>query len=161
MARRFRRHPSGTPLIERLMERVDKRGPLGCWPWLSTRNSEGYGMFTLQVEGRRVSRPAHRLVWTELVGEIPADKVLDHICRVRHCVRPEHLEIVTFRANVLRGVGPTAQNARRSECVNGHQLTPANLYLTREGHRHCRTCALRRAAEHKQRRRGVQKGRAA
>jgi hypothetical protein len=83
---------------------------------------------------------AHRLVYEELVGPIPEGMELDHLCRNTSCVNPAHLEPVPHRVNVLRGVGPTAENAVKTECVNGHPLTGRNLCIRKEGGRKCRTC---------------------
>jgi hypothetical protein len=113
-------------------------------------------MFPLFENGRRVAtKAAHRLFYEQLVGPIPDGLQLDHLCRVRHCVNPDHLEPVTQTANVLRGIGPTAVNAGKTHCVHGHPFTPDNTYINKQGNRHCRACAIRRAAEHKARNRKV------
>ena len=78
-----------------------------------------------------------------LVGPIPKDLCIDHLCRVRNCVNPAHLEPVTVRENILRGNGPTAVNARKQLCKYGHRLFGRNLYQKpRHGWpaRECRTC---------------------
>ena len=69
----------------------------GCWLWTGRVNkSTGYG--------EQANDLAHRLFYESLVGEIPAGLELDHLCRVHRCVNPSHLEAVTHRVNVLRGV---------------------------------------------------------
>ena len=86
---------------------------------------------------------AHRVAYEALIGPIPKGLCLDHLCRVRYCVNPAHLEPVTVRENVLRGISPPAVNARKRLCKNGHALSGRNLYLkTRYGWpgRECRTC---------------------
>jgi hypothetical protein len=75
-----------------------------------------------------------------LVGPIPDGLVLDHLCRVRNCVRPEHLEVVTFRENVLRGEGSSANRARQTHCYKGHLLEGENVYTPHNGKRGCKTC---------------------
>lgn len=86
-------------LDERFWEKVDRRGPDECWPWLAA-TSQGYGIFHVRV-GEPLAR-AHRFSYGLLVGAIPDGLVLDHLCRNRACVNPEHLEPVTYRVNNLR-----------------------------------------------------------
>lgn len=69
--------------------------------------------------------------------------VLDHLCRVRGCVNPAHLEIVDNTTNILRGEGPTAQNARKTHCKRGHELNAENVRVCR-GERICWPCKLQR-----------------
>jgi hypothetical protein len=107
-----------------------------CWLWTGSRNWGGYGQFRLH---QRLLL-AHRWAYEFCVGPIPEGLTLDHLCRVHNCVNPEHLEAVTHRENVLRGTGPTALNAARTHCVNGHAFTPDNLYPLATGHRRCAAC---------------------
>jgi hypothetical protein len=96
----------------------------------------GYGY--LRPGGRQVY--AHRFAFEALVGPIPEGLSLDHLCRVTWCVFPGHLDPVEHRTNVLRGVGPTAVNARKTHCKRGHPLSGDNLYVQPRGYRNCRTC---------------------
>lgn len=82
---------------------------------------------------------SHRIVYEALIGQIPSGMVLDHLCRVRNCVNPQHLEPVTNRANILRGNTPSAENARKTHCQNGHLLAGDNLGFNKS-RRLCRTC---------------------
>lgn len=91
----------------------------GCRLWQHIK-ANGYGRFYLQ--GR--TRLAHRVAFEWANGPIPEGFSLDHLCRNRACVEPSHLEIVTNRENILRGVGITAENARKTHCVRGHLLAP-------------------------------------
>lgn len=127
-----------TPLLERLMAKVEV-AESGCWEWTGTKLHGGYGMIG---EGGRKGRMllAHRAAYQELVGPIPEGLTLDHLCRNRGCVNPEHLEPVTGTENVLRGEGPTAKNARKTECPKGHPYSDENTRRTPTG-RICRTCA--------------------
>jgi hypothetical protein len=75
---------------------IDERG---CWLWTGRMNRNGYGRAYWYGKEPVV----HRLVYEILIGQIPKGLVLDHLCRVRHCCNPEHLEPVTIRENTLRG----------------------------------------------------------
>lgn len=110
--------------------------PLGCWLWIASVSS-GYGYF--QYAGKR--EPAHRVSYKLFRGSIPKGLQIDHLCRVRRCVNPEHLEAVTVRENVLRGNGPTARHARKTHCPRGHEFTPENTYIwSIHKNRACKTC---------------------
>ncbi|WP_328449856.1 HNH endonuclease [Streptomyces sp. NBC_00386] len=109
--------------------------PTSCLAWTAGRNSYGYGKF--YWAGRNI--PAHRFAYLALVGEIPAGLSLDHLCRVRHCVRPDHLEAVTPRENTLRGVNHVADQVKRTRCPQGHAYTAASTRI-KNGKRECRTC---------------------
>jgi hypothetical protein len=134
------------PLRERALEKVDQRGPGECWPWLGQKDEKGYGQVR---ESNRRSRSlmAHRVVYELLVGLIPEGLTLDHLCRVRHCVNPAHLEPVTNRENILRGDGPAARHARQTHCKYGHPFDEQNTLHRRNGRgRSCRTCQRERSA---------------
>lgn len=92
---------------ERFWKYVDASGP--CWLWQGYRTHDGYGRFNIR---RGLARGAHRFSWTTLVGEIPDGMQIDHLCRVRHCVNPDHLEVVTSWQNTLRGRNPVGVRAR-------------------------------------------------
>lgn len=109
----------------------------GCWLW-EAGQSQGYGYVWLKGQMLRV----HRVVYELLVGHIPRRLELDHKCRVRCCCNPEHLEPVTKKVNLQRGVGVGAMNALKTHCPKGHSLKDA---YTTSGKRQCRTCAKQRA----------------
>lgn len=121
------------------MHRVEKR-PHGCWLWTGVIQAGGYGRFRTQNRGHM----AHRWLYEQLVGPIPEGMQLDHLCRVRNCVRPDHLEPVTPRENTLRSNATSAVNARKDVCVNGHPFTPENTYWRPTGGRTCRECGRAR-----------------
>lgn len=104
----------------------------GCWIWDHVKDRHGYGHFS-HVGAHRWSYELH-------VGPIPEGLSLDHLCRNPPCVNPDHLEPVTHRENVLRGVSPCAQHARQTHCKRGHPLSGDNLRLRPNGHRACREC---------------------
>lgn len=108
-----------------------------CWLYSGYKDRNGYVSLRRMVEGKRPL--AHRYFYEKLVGEIPEGFVIDHLCRVRNCVNPDHLEAVTSRENTLRGIGVTAKNAVKTECNRGHSLNGENLYLYKS-RRHCRKC---------------------
>jgi hypothetical protein len=108
----------------------------GCWEWTAGISSNGYPNFWLDG----VTQSAHRLSYELFVGPIPDGLHLDHLCRVRHCVRPSHLEPVTAQENVLRGEGIPAHAARKTHCDNGHPFDQANTYMHPSGQRMCRAC---------------------
>lgn len=108
----------------------------GCWEWNWTKNPKGYGIFSIHGHPRLV----HRFVYAALVGPIPVGLQLDHLCRVRNCVNVGHLEPVTGRENILRGVSPSAACARKTSCLRGHPLHGENLDLRKNGKRRCKAC---------------------
>lgn len=119
----------------------------GCWIFDKV-NDKGYALFHVD----RIPVEGHRWCYLFLIGEVPAGLTLDHLCRVRRCVNPWHLDVVPHRINILRGVGPAAVNAKRTQCVDGHPFTRENTYVTPDGRRQCRICMRRRAEKYQQRR---------
>lgn len=131
--------------LETFWQRVDKDGAEGCWLWTGGRSPDGYGQFWMGGEGGRTLR-AHRVAYEDLVGAVPEGLMLDHLCRVRHCVRPDHLEPVTNAENLRRGA--EARRAESPHCPHGHLWTPDNTVYGSHGYRMCRTCrneAIRRS----------------
>lgn len=121
---------------ERFWEKVAKTET--CWIWTAALTDEGYGSFWT---GEKVDL-AHRVAW-RLAGLGEPLGELDHVCRVRACVRPhpDHLEDVTGAENNRRSGSASAMNARKEACHRGHAFTEENTYRTPNGRRQCRTCA--------------------
>lgn len=153
---------SGRPTdpVARFWRKVNTNGPemkrdLGpCWQWLGKPHKSGYGRHS-PATGAIVY--AHRYSYTLLVGPVPEDLQLDHLCRNTMCVRPDHLDPVTQRENIARSEAATAINGRKTHCDAGHPLVGDNLhvYLIRATGtlgRRCRACGAERAREYRARR---------
>ena len=146
--------PVNNDVIERFWAKVDSGvDPAGCWVWLAGQDSSGYGLFWV---GRNVK--AHRFAFELAFGPIPNGRQLDHLCRQRLCVRVDHLEVVDQRTNILRGMGPTAHNARKTECDRGHPFSGLNLIHRSDGGRRCRACnrAMKRESQRRYRARRLE-----
>ena len=124
---------------KRFMSKVGKTDE--CWLWTASKSHDGYGRFWL---GGKV-RYAHCVAYEWLVGPVPEGLSLDHLCRVRHCVNPDHLEPVTSGENSRRG-NTGQNNASKTHCPQGHEYNEENTTMDR-GRRYCRTCQRDRARE--------------
>ena len=108
----------------------------GCWDWIGPLDANGYGR-----HGRVL---AHRRAYEEMRGQIASDRELDHLCRNRKCVNPDHLDSVSHAENVRRGMCGEVNGRRmraKKACVRGHAFTPENTGIDHRGHRACRECA--------------------
>jgi hypothetical protein len=112
-----------------------------CWEWIAYRLPAGYGRF---YDGHRDAM-AHRFAYETWNGPVPNGTTIDHLCRNRCCVNPDHLEAVTHRENLLRGNTVSALNARKTHCPRGHPYDEANTHIQRDGGRICRQCNRDRA----------------
>ena len=130
------------PMLDRLADKM--RVGDGCWEWTGGKTPQGYGMVA--------RRQAHRVVYELLAGPIPDGLVIDHLCRNRGCVRPDHLEPVTNRENLMRGEGITAAFAAQTHCKRGHPFNDANTYRRPDGGRQCRACNAQAQIDSKARR---------
>lgn len=127
-------------LEERFWEKVVITGFTECWLWGGAKTN-GYGSIGYQTEGGGKTKhiSSHRAAYQLLIGPIPDNLDLDHLCRNPGCCNPKHLEPVTHRENVLRGEGPSAKQARQTHCKRGHPLSGDNLLPYSYG-RVCKTC---------------------
>lgn len=106
----------------------------GCWEWQGAL-SAGYGSYRRQTE----TRLAHRRAYEDLVGPIPEDLQLDHLCRNPRCVNPSHLEPVTSRENTVRGTNPNMVRHLAATCPKGHNKAE-HRYVSPKGVGYCRIC---------------------
>jgi len=109
----------------------------GCWIWTGAKMRNGYGH--LAVDGKKYA--AHRYSYIQLKGAVPKNLDLDHLCRVRECANPDHLEPVTRSENLRRGLKRGEHNRAKTHCPNLHPYSGDNLYLHPSGRRCCRKCA--------------------
>ena len=130
----------------------------GCWFWTAYTDPKGYGM----VWWRGKMQWAHRIAFLLAEGYLPPRPTyhhpnhgkalqLDHLCRNRACVNPDHLAVVTKAENVRRGEGLAAQNARKETCPQGHPLSGENLYVYPNGKRACRECRREKGRRYRER----------
>ena len=117
--------------VRPLEDYIEKEPNSGCWLWTAHVDRLGYGHVTRGGQNQRV----HRVMYELAKGPIPEGLTIDHLCRVRSCVNPEHMEPVTQRVNVLRGEANAAKNARKTHCQNGHEFE-----VMENGWRYCRSC---------------------
>lgn len=139
------RGPKPKPAIERFEKHI-MRIPGGCTEWLGGLHRNGYGQFFPGGDRLQAKALAHRWSYEHFVGPIPDGLDLDHLCRNRWCVKPEHLEPVTRAENLRRAFD-------RTHCSKGHEFTEENTY-TRPGtnQRLCRTCLRAKNRARKSRR---------
>lgn len=136
-------------VVARFLSNIDVVEPTGCWIWKLAQSGPaadkgmGYGLFTA-VGWKR--EQAHRASYRMFVDDIPEGLHVDHLCNVRMCVNPLHLEVVTQAENNRRGA------ERRSSCRRGHAYTPENTRYSRAGYRECRTCLRDKEARRDRRR---------
>lgn len=133
----------GTP-EERFWAKVDADGD--CWEWIGFKNQAGYGRF-YAPSGKMVL--AHRYAYETLVGSIPSDAEIDHLCKNRACVSPAHLDPVSHKENVRRGAASTVMKLRAqriTHCKSGHDLTVEGAFVRNgSGRRRCKECNRSRA----------------
>jgi len=125
--------------VSRFWSKVDKSGD--CWLWTAGLRL-GYGQFR-RTHDRGNPAVAHRYAYEITKGQIPAGMQLDHLCRNRACVNPDHLEPVSQRVNMLRGLQSRLANGMDDKCAHGHRYTPENTYRnpSRASDIRCRECS--------------------
>jgi len=132
-----RNGPRPKPLAERIKAAVivDENG---CWRWQRYVRSNGYGQIGVPGVGGQY---VHRVAYETFVGPIPDGLQIDHLCRVRDCCNPDHLEAVTCRENLARGTGFVPVHIAKTHCPAGHPYDAENTYVRPSGTgRDCRRC---------------------
>lgn len=143
-----------TLTLELLKQQCVVDAATGCWLWQGTITTPGYAEIFWGGRRKRV----HRLSYEMAKGPIPEGLVPDHLCRVRHCINPAHLEAVTQRENLLRSPDTVAgKHARQTECKNGHPYTEENTIIinVERGWRDCRACRRAKRERARAKRRGA------
>lgn len=133
-----------TPMQFYVLTRISFRGE--CWEWDKATDKDGYG-----IGWWKKKIPAHRISFHAFVYEPSSGQHIDHLCRNRLCVNPLHLEEVTLQENNSRGNSPSALNARKTHCVNGHEFSLENTRNRADGKRDCRICFNTRRRENRAR----------
>lgn len=144
------------PSLADLLAHTDRVGE--CRVWRGAKNhTSGYAILLrydtpLRPQLKRTFS-VHRLTYEYAKGPIPDDLEVDHLCRVRACIEPAHLEAVTKHVNMRRGNAPAAINARKTHCKNGHPLSLENTLPGRGRRRRCIECMAMGLETGEQRRR--------
>lgn len=114
-----------------------------CWNWILSLDKDGYGVTNLKGKTFK----AHRLYYQLFKGQLIKGMVIDHICRNRKCVNPEHLRQVSPRTNVFENSEALAfKNKQKTHCKNGHEYSVENTRITPAKGRVCRTCDRERGS---------------
>lgn len=148
----MKRSRKRVPEETRFWQKVNKTP--NCWLWTASLN-RGYGQMASGVPGNGPIL-AHRFAYEMLRGPIPPGRQIDHLCRNRACVNPDHLQPVTQQMNMRRGLQSRLMNGMDNKCVNGHEYTPENTYRNPNNPLdvRCRECSrirdrIRRAKKNK------------
>jgi hypothetical protein len=128
-------------LPPRIAAKISPEPMTGCWLWTGAMCGSDTAYGQTSIDRKKIL--AHRVVYEVFKGAIPAHFHIDHLCRQRSCVNPDHLEPVTSRENTYRGTNFMADMFDQTHCKRGHELSGDNLYLW-HGHRHCRACNTER-----------------
>lgn len=132
------------PEVDRFLKSIIKTN--SCWIWIKSIGKTGYGRTKTGSRSNKTRRTIGAHQWSYMLfnGPLQKDLVVDHICRLRNCVNPEHLRLVTRRINAIENsTSPPAKNQKKSTCLYGHLFTKENTYLWKNK-RSCRACRLRR-----------------
>lgn len=117
----------------RFLSKIEITG--SCWLW---KGATLKGHSQIHYNGKTIY--AHRMSYEMFKGEIPEGMQIDHLCRVRHCVNPNHLEVVNNRTNSYRGYSFAGINHRKTHCAKGHEYSEENTTHRKNGRRVCKQC---------------------
>jgi hypothetical protein len=143
--------PSPKSTLNRILAAITRKND--CWVWGSGA-AHGYSTILLDKELQETigvkQTTVHRAMYILQNGPIPAHLVVDHLCGVRNCVNPEHLELVTQAENVDRAETATATlNKKKTHCPTGHEYTDVNTHLNKNTNRRtCRSCHRKHQLEY-------------
>ena len=151
MIKRITTVPRRDALRSRLLSQIQE-DEAGCWIWTGNLDSKGYGRFRFNIDGVQRETGTHRAAWLVFRGDIPGDLVVDHLCRVRSCANPDHLELVTSAVNSQRG--ETGRNPSGTYACGTHGNEDGYLARSSNGlwtRWVCRICRRARVARFKAR----------
>lgn len=138
--------------MKRFFDKINVQ-PNDCWLWTSDKMYKGYGRFSYQGKAWFAHRWALKFIGGQ---ELNPALVIDHVCGVRHCVNPDHLEQVTNKENTARSsLTPATINRLKTACLRGHTFNKENTILTKAG-RGCRTCQKVAMRKHYMKRRSIE-----
>lgn len=132
--------------VDRFMAKVLPEPNSGCWFWLGCVGAGGYGSYRIgsRSNGSRKIAKAHRVAFELFKGKIENGLHIDHLCRNRICVNPDHLRQVTKKENTLCGISFSAINKKKTHCPSGHSYSGSNVYFDLRGGRACKACHNKR-----------------
>lgn len=121
---------------DRIMSRIlIPKNKDDCWEWLGFHTKFGYSRINL---GFNINPDVHRIMYELVKGKVPKGLELDHLCRNKGCINPDHLEAVTHVENQKRG--KVNQNKNKTHCKRGHEFIKDNTYVNSKGVRACKEC---------------------
>ena len=141
-------------IFDRLSQRIEFEPNSGCWLWTGCTDKDGYGRTSVRENGKQSMWFTHRLVYELHVGKIEDGLVCDHLCKVRSCCNPDHIQPVTASENQRRGNSGRASHERasnRTQCPKGHVYAEVGVYMHTDGNRRCAQCAREAALRYKAR----------
>lgn len=120
--------------LELFWAKVDKSP--GCWNWTAAKDRDGYGVWSVRQNGKIKQYRVHRVALMGTPNGLDESLTVDHLCKNKTCLNPEHLEQVSLAENVKRS---TSFNGSKTHCKNGHEFTVENTRITAT-RRFCKKC---------------------